>query len=126
MSDGTPTTERETVTGDITSLTEVELPMVTLQIRLRRTTPPLQWSSTPCACGSQKLEGQDYCGYCDIPDINDAMVPVDKTSALSLLARYAQSDDVEDAHLAADQVLLKLIGDREIAEAFYRIPKWYA
>lgn len=34
--------------------------------------------------------------------------------------------DNEDAHLDADVVLLEYIGDKEIAEAWYDVPKWYS
>lgn len=34
--------------------------------------------------------------------------------------------DPEAAHGIAERILLRLIGDREIAEAFYRFEFWYA
>lgn len=38
----------------------------------------------------------------------------------------ADSDDPEANHLAADRILLNLIDDKEITEAFERIMRWYA
>ena len=34
--------------------------------------------------------------------------------------------DVEVAHVTADGLLIKYIGDDEIANAFKEIPRWYA
>ena len=36
------------------------------------------------------------------------------------------SGDQEDNHIKADNLLLKYIGDDEIADAYYAIEKWYA
>lgn len=38
----------------------------------------------------------------------------------------AENGDVEMAHIEADGVLLALINDAEISEAFNVIDKWYA
>lgn len=50
---------------------------------------------------------------------------------LELLAIAAAQDDrggriTEADHARADQILLDLIADREVAQAFDRIGKWYA
>lgn len=37
-----------------------------------------------------------------------------------------RNDDTEACHVAADEVLLQLIGDAEVREAFETLPKWYA
>lgn len=35
-------------------------------------------------------------------------------------------EDPEGAHIEADNILLDLVGDDELREAFRAIPKWYA
>lgn len=45
---------------------------------------------------------------------------------LAQLKDLSHSDDPECAHVAADCLLLELIGDSEIEEAYNKIHKWYA
>jgi hypothetical protein len=40
--------------------------------------------------------------------------------------RELRNLDAETGHMEADDVLLNLIGDDEIAKAFRTLPKWYA
>lgn len=49
-----------------------------------------------------------------------------REEALVTLRELAHLTDKEDAHMSADNVLLQLIDDREITEAFNAIDKWYA
>ncbi len=37
-----------------------------------------------------------------------------------------EGESPESAHINADTALLKYIGDKEVAKAFYSINKWYA
>jgi len=54
---------------------------------------------------------------------------ITRDEALSELRRMAGPDglgDIENAHSYADQLLLRLIADPEIAAAYVAVPKWYA
>jgi hypothetical protein len=50
---------------------------------------------------------------------------ITRESALDKL-RELRNLDAETGHMEADDVLLDLIGDDEIAKAFRSLPKWYA
>lgn len=50
----------------------------------------------------------------------------DKAALLVILAECAKSGDTENAHCDADEALIQFIGDKEIAQAFEKINKWYA
>lgn len=53
--------------------------------------------------------------------------PMTRDLALALLRDIKGHDyDEERAHVDADRVLLELINDDEITEAFNAIDKWYA
>jgi len=53
---------------------------------------------------------------------------ITREEALERLRRIAARDDgdPEDWHVDADNVLLDLIGDAEVAEAWRAIEKWFA
>jgi hypothetical protein len=51
---------------------------------------------------------------------------VDKNIALEELKKLAKSRDTEAAHSQADAILLALIDDTEIDDAYGEVPKWYA
>jgi len=53
---------------------------------------------------------------------------MDKPELLILLQRLYDeaSYDCEQAHIDADEALLKYINDLEITKAFNNLPKWYA
>ena len=53
----------------------------------------------------------------------------DKEAVLKELERIRHIDDKESVHVKADSILcqcLAQLGHPEIAEAFYKIPRWYA
>ena len=49
-----------------------------------------------------------------------------KEELVDALHELSTDDDTEDAHIKADELLLKYINDDEINEAFHSIDKWYA
>ena len=49
-----------------------------------------------------------------------------KARLLKKLERCRTSHDVESAHCDADALLVEYIDDKEIAEAYFKIEKWYA
>lgn len=49
-----------------------------------------------------------------------------KQELLEQLKVYHESDDAEDAHYQADQLLLNFIDDPGITKAYEEVPKWYA
>lgn len=49
-----------------------------------------------------------------------------KADALEQLRALKSSGDAESAHIAADDILIKLIGDEDIEAAYEAIEKWYA
>ena len=49
-----------------------------------------------------------------------------RTEVLTALRELADSEEPEIAHSEADDLLLWLIDDAEIAAAFDAVPKWYA
>lgn len=49
-----------------------------------------------------------------------------KTKLLEELKKLITSDDIELAHMKADDLLLQYIDDVEIAEVYDKILKWYA
>ena len=49
-----------------------------------------------------------------------------RTEVLTALRELADSEEPEIAHGEADDLLLRLIDDAEIAAAFDNVPKWYA
>jgi len=51
---------------------------------------------------------------------------VTKEEALAKLRGLHGHDDVEHAHSVADDVLLDLIDDDEIRDAYEAVPKWYS
>lgn len=53
---------------------------------------------------------------------------MDKQELLSELRRLKDDDDddIESAHVQADDLLIAYIGDQEIKAAFEAIDKWYA
>ena len=55
-----------------------------------------------------------------------AMKPVlTKKEALKVLEELIEADP-ELAHSEADEVLIRLINDKEVEKAFDEVPKWYA
>ncbi len=52
--------------------------------------------------------------------------PSRRDEVLAELLALRSSSDAERAHVEADRLLLKLIGDDEIRAAFDAIRKWYA
>ena len=53
-------------------------------------------------------------------------IPPTKTEALAALRALKGKSDSEYAHIDADEILLELIDDVEIREAFEALEKWYA
>lgn len=51
---------------------------------------------------------------------------ITKAEALEALRELRTESDREQAHAEADGILLMLIADKEITDAFHAIPKWYA
>lgn len=51
---------------------------------------------------------------------------ISREEALRLLREKCNTGDVESDHANADAVLLELIDDDEIQEAYDAIDKWYA
>jgi hypothetical protein len=51
---------------------------------------------------------------------------ISKKQLLELLSILSNSDDPEDAHQDADELLLRFIDDDEIRDAFKSITRWYA
>src|SRR5438105_3811951 len=49
-----------------------------------------------------------------------------KSQLLSLLRELAASGDTEEAHIKADEALLKFINDEQITEGYFAISRWYA
>ena len=49
-----------------------------------------------------------------------------KAELLAALRALAKSDDTEGAHGEADDLLVAFIGDPDIQEAYWAVPKWYA
>jgi hypothetical protein len=49
-----------------------------------------------------------------------------KQKAIEMLTQLHGVRDVEVAHSAADEILLSVIGDDEIREAYEKVPRWYA
>lgn len=49
-----------------------------------------------------------------------------RDEALARLRAIAELDDPEEGHIEADEILLALIGDDEISEAWNDLRKWYA
>jgi len=54
------------------------------------------------------------------------MTKLTKQEAIKQLKHISKNYDTECAHSFADDVLLKLIDDEEIKEAYDSVPKWYA
>ena len=52
--------------------------------------------------------------------------PSRKQKLIAKLLELAESQDTEVAHSDADKLLINYINDVEIAEAYNRVPKWYA
>lgn len=59
-------------------------------------------------------------------DKNEPDSPTRLDVLLHTLLKLAESDDVEMAHIYADEALLQYINDTEVTKAFRRIHKWYA
>lgn len=49
-----------------------------------------------------------------------------KQAVAALKKIMAESGDSKRDHIEADNVLLKLIGDKDIEDLFHSIHKWYA
>lgn len=49
-----------------------------------------------------------------------------RDEALAALVKAQQNNDPEDAHADADYILLGLIDDQEITDAWEKVRKWYA
>jgi hypothetical protein len=49
-----------------------------------------------------------------------------KQHAIEELTKLRDSFDVESAHARADDILILLIDDQEIRDAYEAIPKWYS
>lgn len=67
--------------------------------------------------------------YADrVQEIVDEKKPVlTKKEAMSTLQELSElKHDPEVAHSEADEVLLRLVNDKDIEKAFDEVPKWYA
>lgn len=51
---------------------------------------------------------------------------VGRNEVVAALQALEDTDDPDDAHYMADAILLALIDDPEITDAFRKISKWYA
>ena len=54
---------------------------------------------------------------------------IDVEEAVERLESYHSMDDIEMAHVWADEVLLEILEDlgmEEVVEAFRGVPRWYA
>ena len=49
-----------------------------------------------------------------------------KEKLIEELKQQLNNGDQEDAHIAADNLLLQYINDKEIEDAYNMIDKWYA
>lgn len=68
----------------------------------------------------------------DIENAIESRNKITKAKGLELLQSIItlqtelEGSDYETDHVHADEILLKIIGDKDIEEAFYNIQKWYA
>ena len=61
-----------------------------------------------------------------VQEIVDEKKPVlTKKEAIKILEELTEADP-ELAHSEADEVLIRLINDKDVEEAFDEVPKWYA
>lgn len=51
---------------------------------------------------------------------------ISKDDLLKELRELKSLGDVEEAHVEADELVLKYINDKEIEEAYEGVPKWYS
>ncbi len=51
---------------------------------------------------------------------------IKKQEAVRRLKELQERADAERAHMEADEILLKLIDDEEVRNAFEKVDKWYA
>lgn len=49
-----------------------------------------------------------------------------KADLIVRLETLAKSFDTEGAHCDADDALIEFINDKDIEEAYHKVPKWYA
>lgn len=125
------------VSGEIDYSKAVELPAhdITVKLPARRADypKPRMMTKVRCACRRYCLaEGERVCWECKFEAeerasfLAQAEKRLTRAEALSELHSLASGGDTEGCHVSADMVLLQLLGDPEIAEAFFRVPKWYA
>lgn len=117
------------VSGDMADLVDVELPNPKpLNVRkVLAGIAPRRVPRVDCACGRMYLDpGETVCIFCQREAETEARLatPLTRDEALAILRH--RTADQEGDHIAADEALLRLIGDPEITEAFFARPKWYA
>lgn len=98
----------------------------------RPAVPPM--TTTRCACGRYFLrEGAPVCWECAAEakereefrrTVGTSLTRDEALADLRLLA--APEVPTDDGHLAADYILLRLLADPELAEAWAAVKKWYA
>ena len=113
----------------------VEGPTRTIEVKPRARTafrPVPAMTKTWCVCKRWLLrEGEAVCWECKSESTQRAefiaaVTPLmTREEALAEL-RALEGVDPEQAHYAAEIILLQLLQDEEVAAAFYAVPKWYA
>lgn len=51
---------------------------------------------------------------------------MDKSELLKILKECSEDRDIESAHVNADEALIRFINDKEVAEAYEVVGKWYS
>lgn len=67
-----------------------------------------------------------YEEYAKIENEIESDKPLTISKALGILKKLADDNDFETTHYLADKVLINLINDEQIEEAYYNVGKWYA
>lgn len=61
-----------------------------------------------------------------IEPLHDEIRPCSREKALRRLRALSECRDAEVAHAEADEILLSLVADAEVREAFEAVRRWYA
>ena len=118
---------------DLALLEEAVAPL-SVQPRPAPTRSPLLGQCKDCGDGLYLKKHADG-GLCWMCESNRAMradllaeaaKPITRDEALAQLRDLAGCKEAEDAHGAADMILLRLLNDQEIAIAWDAVKKWYA
>jgi len=76
-------------------------------------------------------QADGFIGYSEVKEIMEEEIEMKnkkKENLIKILKECIKNEkgDPEEYHITADQSLLKYIGDKEIAELFDEIYKWYS